>query len=78
MNPIINKLIDIKDDVDAIDHHQTDRIVSELARVIEQLKKSEKISSSTAKGKKSSSKPTTIQRANSAPTTDFSGQVSFS
>ena len=78
MNPIINKLIDIKDDVDAIDHHQTDRIVSELARVIEQLKKLETLSSSTVNGKKNSSNPTGIQRANSGPTTGFSGQISFS
>ena len=78
MNPIINKLIDIKEDVDAIDHHQTDRIVAELTCVIEQLKKSEKFSNSTAQGKKNSSNPTKIERANSDPTTDFSGQISFS
>ena len=49
MNRIISKLIDVKDDVDAIDHHQSDRIVSELKQVIEALKTLERSSTTTTK-----------------------------
>ena len=38
MEDIIAKLTRIKEDVDAIYHHQTDRIVTEIASVIEELK----------------------------------------
>ena len=48
MQSIINKLIDIKDDVDAIDHHQSDRIVSEIKQVIEDLKKKSEASSASS------------------------------
>ena len=47
MNRIISKLIDVKDDVDAIDHHQSDRIVTELKQVIEALKTLERSSTTT-------------------------------
>jgi len=38
MDKVISKLIDIKEDVDAIYHHQSDRIVAEIEDVIRQLK----------------------------------------
>jgi oligoribonuclease NrnB/cAMP/cGMP phosphodiesterase (DHH superfamily) len=38
---MIQKLESIRDDIDAIDHHQTDRIVAEIDEVVVSLKKSE-------------------------------------
>lgn len=46
MKNLISKLIDIREDVDAIDHHQTNRIVSEIDEVIGLMKKSVETSES--------------------------------
>lgn len=34
---IVKRLLNVKDDVDAIDHHQTDRIVVELKNIVAAL-----------------------------------------
>lgn len=38
MKDVIGKLQEIKEDVDAIYHHQSDRVVKEINEVIEQLR----------------------------------------
>ncbi len=41
LDKIIVKLSEIRDDIDAIHHHQSDRIVQELEEVIEALRNSD-------------------------------------
>lgn len=74
MNRIISKLIDVKDDVDAIDHHQSDRIVSELKQVIEALKTLERSSTTTTKVEEKFSDRTKSEHLNMG----LANQISFS
>ena len=74
MNRIIIKLIDVKDDIDAIDHHQSDRIVSELKQVIEALKTLERSSTTTTKVEEKFSNRTKSEHLNMG----LANQISFS
>ncbi len=67
MKNLISKLIDIREDVDAIDHHQTNRIVSEIDEVIGLMKKSVE-----------TSEPNTNQSPIKDSNPGFLNQVSFS
>ena len=39
LQKIVERLLEVRDDVDAIDHHQTDRIVGELESILGALQR---------------------------------------